>query len=159
MRLARVSAVAAKVEADIARSARHRRDLAGERDALRRGRLHLQRLGTAAQAGGRVERAWRTVGTAEFTRASGRSDPSMWLDAAQEWDGVARPYLGALARWRAAEALIERDEPITAARVAREALRTADALGSVWLVSEISALSDHSGLELALDGVSPEGRR
>ena len=154
MRVARVTAVGGRIEADIAQSARDRRDTAGERDAVSRGRLHLQKLRAAAQAGGPVELAWRTVGTAELTRACGRSDPTVWLDAAQRWDAIARPYLGAVARWRAAEAFVERNQPISATGVARDGLRTADALGSVWIVSEIYALADRAGLELGLDGIS-----
>ena len=56
MRIARVSAVGARVEADIAQHARDLRERAAERDAIARARIHAQRLRGAAQDGGPVER-------------------------------------------------------------------------------------------------------
>jgi hypothetical protein len=151
MRVARVSAVGARIEADIARNAGARGEATVERDAVRRVRLHLRTLRAAARAGGPVERAWRLIGMAEFTRACGRSDPAIWLDCAQKWDALARPYPAAVARWRATEALAERNELVRGDAVALDGLRTAHELGSVWLVSEFTALARRSGLRLASD--------
>ncbi len=69
MRIARVTAVGAAVEADRALRARDLREPETESDALARTRIHLDRLAAAAEDGGPVERAWLAVGTAEQARA------------------------------------------------------------------------------------------
>jgi DNA-binding CsgD family transcriptional regulator len=148
MRIARVSAVGARVEADIAQRARDLRERAQERDAITRARFHVQRLRAAAEAGGPVERAWRTVGRAELARARGRAEPKLWLQAAQEWDAIARPFQAAIARWRAAEAHVEAGDRAQAARTAAPAMEVAQRLGSRWLADELSWLADRARLDL-----------
>jgi tetratricopeptide (TPR) repeat protein len=101
MRIARVTAVGVRVEADFAQRARDLREKADERSALARARIHMQRLRAAAQEGGPVEGACLAFGAAELTRSRGRSDPARWLAAAREWDAITRPYPAAMARWRA----------------------------------------------------------
>ncbi len=83
MRIARVTAVGARVEADRAQRARDLRERGGVRDALARARIHLQRLDAAAQEGGPVERAHLAEARAEMARARGRA-------AAREWSAAAR---------------------------------------------------------------------
>src|SRR5262249_22671309 len=95
MRIARVSAIGTRVEADIAQRARDLRERADERDAIARARIHAQRLRAAAEDGGPVERAWSAVGAAELARARGRSDPKLWAKAAREWERLERPFRGA----------------------------------------------------------------
>jgi DNA-binding CsgD family transcriptional regulator len=148
MRIARVTAVGACVEADIAQRARDLREKADERDAIARARIHVQRLRAAAQEGGAVERAWRAVGIAELARARGRSDPKLWAAAAAEWEAMGRPYPAAVTRWRAAEAHVERDEREPAADVAATALKAARELGARWLVEELTVLGDRARLDL-----------
>ncbi|MGA2928679.1 MAG: AAA family ATPase [Solirubrobacteraceae bacterium] len=148
MRIARVSAVGARVEADIAQRARDLRERAQERDAIARARIHVQRLRAAGQDGGPVERAWRTVGAAELTRARGRGDPRAWLRAADEWDALARPLQAAVARWRAAEAAVEAGDRRAAVAPARAALQSAHQLGSRWLARELTTLAERARLEL-----------
>ncbi len=65
MRIARVTAVGAAVEADRALRARDLREPETESDALARVRIHLDRLAAAAEDGGPVEAGWLAVGTAE----------------------------------------------------------------------------------------------
>ncbi|PZS08342.1 MAG: hypothetical protein DLM64_12690 [Solirubrobacterales bacterium] len=146
MRIARVSAVGARIEADFAQRARDLRERADERDAIARARIHVQRLRAAAQEGGPVELAWRTVGTAELGRARGRNEPAPWLQAASEWDVITRPYLAAIARWRAAEAYVDADDRATAAELTRAAMQTARRLGSRWLVDELQSLGERARL-------------
>ena len=110
MRIARASAVGARIEADIARRANDLREDHEERDALARLEIHLSRLDAAAQEGGPVERAWLTVGQAELARGRARNDPALWLAAAREWQAIARPYQAAMMRWREAEAHVERGD-------------------------------------------------
>jgi DNA-binding CsgD family transcriptional regulator len=155
MRIARVTVVGVRVEADIAQRARDLREKAQERDAIARGRIHVQRLRAAAGEGGPVERACLTMGTADLARARGRDDPALWSKAAEEWDGMTRPYLGALARRHAAEAFVERGDRAHAAESARAALVTARRLGARWLEQEVVALAERGRLEL--DGRTAAG--
>jgi DNA-binding CsgD family transcriptional regulator/tetratricopeptide (TPR) repeat protein len=148
MGIARVSGVGAAVEADIARRARDLRERAEEREALARLRLHLSRLGAAAQEGGPVERAWQAVGKAEMARARARNDPAVWAAAAERWQAVERPYPVALMRWREAEAAVEAEDRAAAVAPARAALETARSLGARWLAEEVEALAQRARLQL-----------
>jgi DNA-binding CsgD family transcriptional regulator/tetratricopeptide (TPR) repeat protein len=148
MRIARVSAVGMRVEADFAQRARDLHEKTEERAAIARARIHMQRLDAAAQEGGPVESAWRALGAAELTRARGRSDPARWTAAAREWDAIARPYPAAFARWRAAEAHVEAGDRIAAADAAQAGLESARALGSRWLAEEIETLGERARLDL-----------
>ncbi len=148
MRIASISAVGLRVEADIAQRARDLREKADERDALARARIHMQRLRAAAQEGGAVERAWREQGAAELARARGKHDPRLWLKAADAWLAMGRLYAAAVARWRAAEAYVEGGERQEGAEVAAQALSTARELGSRWLVDELTGLAERARLDL-----------
>ena len=110
MRIARVSAVGLTIEADRALRGRDLGDRALTRDAIKRARLHMQRLRAAAQAGGPVERAWRDGGAAELARARGASDPSLWERASQTWSALGRPYCEAVTLYRDAEAWVQRED-------------------------------------------------
>jgi DNA-binding CsgD family transcriptional regulator len=154
MRIARVTGIGMVVEADCAQRARDLREPKAERDALAHARIHMQRLEAVAQAGGAVERAWLALGSAEFARARGHSDPRKWFQAAEEWDALGRPYRAAIGRWRAAEALVEAGDRAGATEAARVALETARALGSRWLVDQLTALASRARLEL---GATPSG--
>lgn len=148
MRIARVSATGAWVEADIARRAKDLRERAEQRDALARLRLHIRRLGAAAQEGGPVERVWQAVGEAELASARGRNDPAHWREAADQWDAIGRPYRSAILRWREAEAAVEAGNRSQAAGPARAALLTARRLGARWLVEEVEGLGRRARLRL-----------
>ncbi len=148
MRIARVAAVGARVEADIAQRARDLREKAEERTAIAQARIHVQRLQASAAEGGPVEQAWLASGNAELARARGRNDPALWLGAAEAWEKISRPYQEAIARWRAAEAAAERGDREAAVNAARVALATARTLGSRWLRDELTALAERARLEL-----------
>jgi ATP/maltotriose-dependent transcriptional regulator MalT len=154
MRIARVSAVGARVEADIARRAKDLRERDEERDAVTRLRLHLSRLDAAAQEGGPVEHAWLAVGQAELARGRARNDPGLWRAAADQWDAIARPYQTATMRWREAEAEVECGDREAAAMAARSALVVAAELGARWLQAEVVALAQRARLQLGEDGGS-----
>src|SRR5689334_345785 len=121
-RIARVSAIGTRVEADIAQRARDLRGRADERDAIARARIHAQRLRGAAQDGGPVERAWSAVGAAELARARGRNDAKLWAKAAREWEKLERPYGIAVMLFNQVEALVEAGDRASAGEPAREAL-------------------------------------
>ncbi len=148
MRIARASAVGARVEAEIARRARDLRERAEERDALARLRIHLSRLDAAAQEGGPVEAAWLAAGKAEMASARGRNKPAAWREAARQWDAISRPYYAAIMRWREAEAAVEADERDKADESARAALQTARRLSAGWLTDEVEGLARRARLQL-----------
>ncbi len=148
MRIARVSAIGARIEADIAQQARDLRDRAQERDAIARARIHAQRLRGAAADGGPVERAWSAVGAAELARARGRTDPALWAKAAREWEAIDRPYGVAVTTLTGVEALVEAGDRAGAAEPARTALEIARRLESRWLIDEIMLLADRARLDL-----------
>jgi DNA-binding CsgD family transcriptional regulator len=147
MRIARVTGVGVRVEADIAQRARDLREKAQEREAIARARIHVDRLRAAAADGGPVESAWLAMGSADLARARGRDDPALWLKAAGAWDAISRPYPAAIARLHAAEACVERGDRAHAATSAREALEAARKLGSRWLAEEVEVLRDRARLE------------
>jgi DNA-binding NarL/FixJ family response regulator len=88
------------------------------------------------------------MGIADLARARGRGEPKLWIAAAGEWEAMGRPYQAALARWRAAEAHVERGERSAAAEVAAVALDAARELGSGWLVEELTVLGERARLDL-----------
>ena len=155
-RIAAVSAVGVRVEADLAQRGRDLHEQQEERGALARARIHAQRLRAAAQAGGPVEKAYLAVGAAELARARGRNDPGLWRKAAAKWGEIGRPYQVAIARWREAEANVEAGDRAVAATAARGSLDTARRLGARWLAEEVNALCVRGRLELAEDG-APSG--
>lgn len=157
MRIARVTAVGAAVEADRAVRARDLRDPETEADALARARIHLDRLRAAAEDGGPVERAWLAMGMAEAARARGELDPGLWQEAAERWERLDRPYCGATARWRQAEALVAAEDRVAAAAVARDALDVAERLGAGWLRGELQGLCARARLDLHGTAGAPGG--
>ena len=146
MRISRVSAVGARIEADRAQRARDLRESGELKGALARVRIHVQRLRAAAQTGGPVERAYLTLGQAESARGRARNDPALWRKAVESWESIGRPYPAAVARWREAEAHVEAGDRPAATELALEALETARGLGASWLVEEVSALCERARL-------------
>jgi DNA-binding CsgD family transcriptional regulator/tetratricopeptide (TPR) repeat protein len=147
MRIARVTATGLRIEADIAQRARDLKEPGEARDAVARARIHLQRLRAAAQEGGPVEAAWQATGAAELARARGRSDPALWLKAAQQWEAMSRPYHDAISQWRAAEAQVESGDRVAATETAHAGLEIARGLGSRWLTEEIETLCERARLD------------
>jgi DNA-binding CsgD family transcriptional regulator len=148
MRIARVTGIGLKIEADVAQRARDLHERADERDAITRARIHMDRLTAAAEAGGPVETGWRDTGAAEYGRARGRNDPKLWLKAAKSWEAIGRVYPATMARWRATEAYVEAGEREAAADEARRVVQAARGLGSTWLVQETTALAERARLDL-----------
>jgi predicted ATPase/DNA-binding CsgD family transcriptional regulator len=150
MRISRVSAVGARIEADRAQRARDLRESGELKGALARVRIHVQRLRAAAQTGGPVERALLAVGQAESARGRARNDPALWRKAVESWESIERPYPAAVARWREAEAYVEAGNRAAATERALEALETARRVGANWLAEEVSALCERARLRPGL---------
>jgi DNA-binding CsgD family transcriptional regulator len=114
----------------------------------------LQRARSVATADGvtptRMGRAMLLTAEAHHSRATGRSDPDRWAEAATAWEALACPWPAAHARWRQAEALLaagaHRDQ---AAAPLREAWTTAGALKARPLLAEVQSLGRRARIELA----------
>ena len=154
IRIAQVTAVGARVEADRAQRSRDLRERGGVRDALARARIHLQRLDAAAEEGGPVESAHLILARAEMARARGRRAAREWRLAAEAWASVQRPYPAAVARWREAEEQVAAGERTSAAQAAGAALEVAGKLGSQWLEREVRGLVERARLGLAPSGAA-----
>jgi DNA-binding CsgD family transcriptional regulator len=155
-RIAGVSGIGLRVEADAATLARDRRDADAEQVALRRAEEQIARLRLTAEAGGAVERAELASGEAELGRAVGKGDPELWAVAASAWEQLERPYRRLYALWRQAEALVRGDDRSAAAATTSEAVRDARELGSDWLVAELESLAARARLRL-LGPAEPPG--
>ena len=94
---------------------------------------------------GRTRAAVSAMIDGERSRAMGAFDPDPWLVAAREWSALGRPYEEALARLRAAEAVL-RSRPGAAARRAAAkqliaARRLAERLRATPLLEQIGKLA------------------
>jgi DNA-binding CsgD family transcriptional regulator len=155
-RLARVSAVGATVEADAAQRARDLGEPEDERAALQDADIHVARAETAAGNDGPLEVAWLRNARAERTRAAGAADPGAYAATAQTWTELERPYPGAVARFREAEAYANAGERVAAATAAGEAHATATRLGAGWLRDEVEGLITRARLQPAAADMIPE---
>jgi DNA-binding CsgD family transcriptional regulator/tetratricopeptide (TPR) repeat protein len=97
---------------------------------------------------------------AEWSRATGPSDPERWANSAQAWEALSYPWPAGYARWRQAEALLAQGAPRPAAGAALAKARTlAGGLGARLLTAEIDSLGRRARIELALPpgGGEPDG--
>jgi DNA-binding CsgD family transcriptional regulator/tetratricopeptide (TPR) repeat protein len=149
--MARITLVAAaglRVEGDAGQLARDIRDAEAESRARERADTLLERARLAAASGGPVEEAELALAEAEYARATGENAEKLWVAAAERWEGLARPYPVAYARWREAEALMEDRDRDGAACAASAALDGARRLGSAWLAEEVVSLAARARLQL-----------
>ena len=153
MRLLRLGLCAA---ADLAETARHRRDVAAEArmtgiaGALRARTASAVDAIAATDGGLAVElAAEETTAVAEETRLHGRSDPSAWRAAAAGWEVRERPYQRAYARWREAEACLSLGDRAAGAAALGEAARIVGQLGPGPLMDAVSALARRARIPLS----------
>ena len=131
--MARMAATCLEVEAEIARDAHRRRDLATlaavrERSlpVVLQAEAVVRACGVSPRAGSRrqgdlsvrVARAFRT-------RIEGRDDPATWAQLAVDWADLGDPYEVARAHWREAEGLLDKARGRSTRVVAREPLTAA----------------------------------
>jgi len=151
MRVAAIGAAGVAVEADIAQRARDLDDRDALRQALLEADIHMSRARAAAESAGPVEAVWVTTAEAELARALGDNDPKLWDRAAAGWESLDRAYLAARARWRQAEACVERGDRPAATCALTVALKRARALGSEWLAAEVQSLAARARLGASLE--------
>ena len=108
-----------------------------------------------------LAQAYLTLGSAEVSRVEGRSDPTIWSEAAAGWQALAMPHAEAYARFRQAEAVLHRNDSRRAAQeVLRNAHDLARDLGAAALLRDVEELAKRSRLEIGADGTgrTSEGR-
>lgn len=92
------------------------------------------------------------LASAEVSRLEGRSDPTTWSEAAAAWQALAMPYAEAYARFREAEAVLQRNGSRRKAQVAlRSAHDLARDLGAAGLLREVKKLAKRSRLEIGVE--------
>ncbi|HZC99067.1 MAG TPA: AAA family ATPase [Actinomycetes bacterium] len=97
---------------------------------------------------------------AEWSRASGPSDPERWARSAQAWEALRFPWPAGYSRWRQAEALLAQGASRDAAGAAlAKAWTLASGFGARLLVAEIDSLARRARIELAAPpgGGEPDG--
>ena len=145
-------------EAAIAGRAAARRDETAHDQASRIAVGLLERARAAAGADGvaviGAVRARLLTVEAEWTRVAGRREPDRWAQAAGGWDELGCPWPAAYARWRLAEALLERGATREEAAVPlRRAWATARGLGARPLLAEVELLARRARIALAPEPV------
>jgi DNA-binding CsgD family transcriptional regulator len=164
IRIGEVYALGLRANADVAELARARRDATAEREAVAAGegllagirRRHEETVRERPVFTAQSD-AWVTLCEAEATRLHRRPSPDAWVAAARAWTDRGRPYPGAYARWREAEAVLAaRGDRAPAAAALRDALDTAEGLGAEPLAREILALAQRARLDLEPDTVEAE---
>ena len=152
------------VAAALAEQARDRHAEAQEQAARELAGRLVERVRAAVAAPGVVPTPTVTANLltaeAEWARAAGQSDPERWAGSAEAWEALGYPWQAGYARWRQAEALLNRGAPRSDAAAALARARTlAAGLGARLLVAEINSLGRRARIDLAAppDGGSPDG--
>ena len=148
LRMAMASGAGLSAEATAAQHARDLGDEAAAATAVTHAELLVGRVRACADDGGALEQAYLAHAEADFCRAAGSEQVDGWTAAADAWDALGRPYPAAIARWRAAEALVGAGERERAAGPASAAVAEAERLGAAWLVGELDSLAARARLRL-----------
>jgi DNA-binding CsgD family transcriptional regulator/tetratricopeptide (TPR) repeat protein len=104
------------------------------------------------------KRALLATCEAEAARARGDGDPEGWLAAVAAWDEAGYPYHLAVARWRAAEALLSRrGDRHQAGELLRQGHATASDIGAEPLRRELERLARLGRVELGREVTAGQG--
>jgi len=155
-------ALGLRAEGDRAELASARDDGATLADARLVGQ-ELVRWATETLAGSEVawKRALLATCEAEWARAQGADGPERWLAAVAAWEESGHPYPLAVARWRAAGALLaRRGDRNLAGDLLRQGHATAVALGAEPLRGELERLARLGRVDLHHDraGAGPDAK-
>jgi DNA-binding CsgD family transcriptional regulator/tetratricopeptide (TPR) repeat protein len=153
LRACMLLALGLRVEADRVALAVARHDPATVADA-RLVAAELLRWAGGALGGSEVawKRALLATCEAEWARAQGQDNPEGWLTAVAAWEASGHPYPLAVARWRAAGALLaRRGDRAQAADLLRRAHEVAVALGAGPLRGEVERLARLGRVDLRPD--------
>src|SRR5215207_8256585 len=160
LRACMLLALGLRVEAERAELATARHDPATLADArLVADGLARWAQDTLAGPGPAWQRALLATCQAEKARVDGEAGPERWLAAVAVWEEAGHPYPLAMARWRAAEALLarrgDRQDRDLAAELLRQGHATASELGAGPLRAELERLARLGRVELG--GGDPAG--
>jgi hypothetical protein len=152
----RLFRLGARAAADLAETARARRDGPAERAASERSSVIRdaredwveRRLVVQVGAQGEEIRAEAATAAAEDRRLLGKPDPAAWQVAVGRWRERGRPYLIAYTRWREAEALLASGDREAAAAALRESDSIARELGARPLAAAIASLAQRARLDI-----------
>ena len=158
-------AIGLRVEGDRAglAAARHDHDTLADARLVAGGLLRWART-TLDEPEVAPRRALLATCEAEYSRVQGDLDPEGWLAAVAAWEEAGHPYQLAMARWRAAEALLaRRGDRALAAELLRQGHATATALGAAPLRRELELLARLARVALDREGPgdageAPDGR-
>jgi DNA-binding CsgD family transcriptional regulator len=158
--MAQMASTCLEVDATIAADAHRRRDFASLAAARERSlpivlqaEAVVNSCGVSARFGSRrqADLAIR-VARAFRARVEDHDDPETWGQLATDWAQLGDPYESARARWREAEALLDRSHGRSTRTIAREPLVTAAegayALGAWPLLRAVAELSRRAMLPL-----------
>jgi DNA-binding CsgD family transcriptional regulator/tetratricopeptide (TPR) repeat protein len=164
----RLFRVGMRAAAEMAETARARRDRAAERAAIEAGDGLWSTLepilagARAAQQGLAAAETEAEVATTEAERARLRRRPAAdaWRQAADLWEARSNPYVEAYCRFRLAEAHLGAGDRAAAGAALRAAHGEATRLGARPLLAEIAALAARARIDLAGAGADtpPEPR-
>jgi DNA-binding CsgD family transcriptional regulator len=155
LRVLLMATLGLRAQADLAELARARRDGPGEATARDHAKAFLREARAQAQAAGHP--ALEATIAAEHARVEGKSEPSLWDNAARAWEERRTPFQAAHARWRQAEAALAQRDRAQGAEALLAAHATAASLGAAALRSEIEALARRARIELsALEAAAEE---
>ena len=165
LRACMLLALGLRVEGDRVALATARHDQGTVADArLVAGELVRWARGTLDEPAVAWRRALLATCEAEWSRVKGELDPEGWLAAVAAWEEAGHPYQLAMARWRAAEALLaRRGDRALAAGLLRQGHATATALGAAPLRRELELLARLARVALDREGPgdageAPDGR-
>jgi DNA-binding CsgD family transcriptional regulator len=147
LRLLLMATLGVRAQADLAELARARRDGPVEAAARDHANAFLREARARADAAGHP--ALEATIAAEHARAEGKSEPSLWDEAARAWEERRTPFQAAHARWRQAEAALAQRDRAQGAEALLAAHATAASLGAAALRSEIEALARRARIELS----------
>jgi DNA-binding CsgD family transcriptional regulator/tetratricopeptide (TPR) repeat protein len=157
LRACMLLALGLRVEGDRAglAAARHDHDTLADARLVADGLVQWAR-GTLAGSRITWRRALLATCEAEHARVQGEPDPERWLAAVTAWEASGHPYPLALARWRAAEALLaRRGDRTLAAELLRQSHAAAVRLGAAPLRGELERLARLGRVDLRPQG--PDG--
>ncbi|RKT56788.1 helix-turn-helix transcriptional regulator [Saccharothrix australiensis] len=158
----RLAALGIAAHAELAASARRRRDGEAEQAALTAGRGLAEYARTTAELGaprtgtlGPEGRAWLARAAAEESRLGGVGDPDLWRAAADGF-GYGSVFEEACCRWRLAEALLAADRRDAAIAELRAADEVAERLGATPLREAVRVVARRA--RVALHGETARSR-
>jgi DNA-binding CsgD family transcriptional regulator/tetratricopeptide (TPR) repeat protein len=142
-----------RAQAELAALARARRDAGAASNWLTQAESLITTARDAAAVASAVTPStggWLALAEAEYARARGLAQPGSWSGAADSWQRLERPPLGAYCRWRQAEALVAVGAARTEAAVPlRQAHVVAARIGAKPLLRELELLAQRARLDLA----------